>query len=298
MTKNILITGISGMLGMAVYRNFSQYKNYKIFGVTRQFDFVLPNVNMFFGDLSSEQFLNSIDPILFEAIIHCSAEVNVNLCETNKELAYQSNVQATQNLFSILQSKKYIYISTDSVFEGLKGNYTESSEVHPLNYYAETKLLGENTIKETVDNHYILRTNIYGFSIPMKKSLFEWAYSELNEGKPINGFRNMYFNPMYVGQLAKCIESFVSNEIPFGTYNVTTDEKISKYNFLLKIAQEFSFPLNAINEATFNQNDFVAPRALNTTLDNSKLKSVFKDFDFSFDAGFSMLKSDFMELNN
>ena len=207
-------------------------------------------------------------------------------------------MQATQNLFSILQSKKYIYISTDSVFDGQKGNYTESSEVHPLNYYAETKLLGENIIKETVDNLYILRTNIYGFSIPMKKSLFEWAYFELNEGNPINGFSNMYFNPMYVGQLAKCIESFISNEIPFGTYNVTTDEKISKYDFLLKIAKEFGFQLNAINEVTFNQNDFVAPRALNTTLDNSKLKSVFKDFDFSIDTGFLMLKNDFSSFNN
>lgn len=286
------------MLGKAVYRHFNQMEGYKIFGVSRNADFVLPNVEMLYGNLASEEFLKSINPIVFEAIIHCSAEVNVNLCETNKELAFESNVMATKNLFSILNSKKYIYISTDAVFDGQQGNYKETSQVKTLNYYAKTKLLGENEVKETVANHYILRTNIYGFSNPMKKSLFEWAYSELRQHKSINGFSNMYFNPMYVGQLAKCIECFVSDEIPFGTYNVATDEKISKYDFLLKIANTFEFPLNAISEVTFNQADFVAPRALNTTLDNSKVKSVFSDFDFSIDTGFAMLKNDFSAYNN
>lgn len=293
MTKNILITGISGMLGKAVYRHYNKIEGYKICGVSRNGDFVLPNVEMLYGNLASEEFLKSISPISFEAIIHCSAEVNVNLCETDKYLAFESNVKATKNLFSILKSKKYIYISTDAVFDGQQGSYSETSQVKTLNYYAETKLLGENEVKEMVENHYILRTNIYGFSNPMKKSLFEWAYSELGQHKGINGFSNMYFNPMYVGQLAKCIAGFVSNKIPFGTYNVAADEKISKYEFLLKIATAFEFPRNAISEVTFNQNDFAPPRALNTTLDNSKIKSVFSDFDFSIDTGFSMLKNDF-----
>jgi dTDP-4-dehydrorhamnose reductase len=291
--KSVLITGISGMLGMAVYRHFKQLNSYKIFGISRNKNFRLEGAEILIGDLTSKDFLNSIQSQKFNSIIHCSAEVNVNLCEIDKELAYKANVSATELLFSLLDSDNYIYISTDAVFDGKVGNYTEDSLVNPLSYYAETKLLGEEAVKNNAINHYILRTNIYGFNIPMKKSLFEWGYTELKDGKTINGFSNMYFNPMYVGQLAEIIEKIVASDIEFGIYNVATNKKISKHDFLLKITKEFDFSKQDVNRIEFNQNDFVAPRALNTTLDNSKVRMAFKDFDFSIDSGFSMLRNDF-----
>lgn len=281
------------MLGMAVYSHFKQLKSYKIFGISRNTDFKLEGAEILIGDLTSKEFLNSIRSFKFNSIIHCSAEVNVNLCEIDKELAYKSNVSATKLLFSLLDSDKYIYISTDSVFDGKGGNYVEDSLVNPLSYYAETKFLGEEAVKNNTINHYILRTNIYGFNIPMKKSLFEWGYSELRKSKDINGFSNMYFNPLYVGQLAMLLEKLISSNIDFGIYNVTSDEGISKYNFLLKIAENFDYSPDLIKAVEFNQSEIVAPRALNTTLNNSKIKSVFENFDFSLEKGFSMLKKDF-----
>lgn len=297
MTKNILISGITGMLGKAVYRYFSQFDQYKLYGISRQSDYIIPGVTMFYGDLSSEEFVSSFSCVLFDSIVHCSAEVNVNLCEIDRDHAFKSNVTATKNLFSILKANKKIYISTDSIFDGDVGNYFESSSLHPLNYYAKTKLLGEDIVKDVSRNHYILRTNIYGFNFPMKKSLFEWAFLELKDGKSINGFNNMYFNPMYVGQLAMIIEKIVSSTIEFGIYNVASSDRISKFDFLTKIVEKFDFPLNSVNSVKFNQNDFIAKRALDTTLNNSKIVSVFKEFDFSIDAGISMLVDDYKNLN-
>ena len=281
------------MLGTAVYNYFFQKKGSKIFGVSRQQNYSLPEVEMLYGDLASNEFINTLKGISFDYIIHCSAEVNVNLCETDRERAYKSNVEATKNLFSKVNTKKYLYISTDSVFDGQTGNYTEESITNPLNYYAKTKLLGEAAVKEYAKNYYILRTNIFGFNNPMKKSLFEWAYSELKEEKTINGFKNMYFNPMYVGQLTLFMDKLLASNADFGTYNVGIDEKISKYDFLLKIAQSFNFSQDLVNEIEFNQNEFAASRALNTTLDNAKAKLLLKDFDFSLKKGFSMLQNDF-----
>jgi dTDP-4-dehydrorhamnose reductase len=290
--KSVLITGISGMLGMAVYRHFKQLNSYKIYGVSRNKNFRLEGAEILIGDLTSEVFLNSIQSLKFNSIIHCSAEVNVNLCEIDKVLAYKANVCATELLFSHLDSDNYIYISTDAVFDGEMGNYKEDSLVNPLSYYAETKLLGEGVVINNAKNHYILRTNIYGFNVPMKKSLFEWGYTELKDGKTINGFSNMYFNPMYVGQLAEIIEKIVAFDIDYGIYNVAINEQISKYDFLLKIKKEFNFSKQEVNCIEFNQNDFVAPRALNTTLDNSKIRIALNNFDFSIDSGFSMLRND------
>lgn len=295
MNKKLLITGITGMLGKAIYRYFVQNEENKIYGVSRQLDYLLPNVEMIYGDLASDECIDSFKDISFECIIHCSAEVNVNLCETDKEHAYKSNVKATKNLFSTVYAKKYLYISTDAVFDGKLGNYSEDAKVNPLNYYATTKLLGEIVVKESVNNYYILRTNIFGFNNPIKKSLFDWAYTELKEGRIINGFNNMYFNPMYVGQLAQFIDALLASNASFGTYNVGIDDKISKYDFLMQIAQNFNFSKNMVNEKEFNQNDLVAPRALNTTLSNSKTKLVLTDFDFSLNKGFSMLQNDFIK---
>jgi dTDP-4-dehydrorhamnose reductase len=292
MKKKVLITGISGMLGKAVYECLSKLDDVVLYGVSRQVNYCIPDVKMFYGDLSSSSFVKNMDDISFESVIHCSAEVNVNLCETDRVLAFNSNVKATINIFSLLKSEKFIYISTDSVFDGELGNYIETSEISPLNYYAKTKVLGENEVRKLVDNYYILRTNIYGFNTPMKTSLFEWGYTELNNKKSINGFSNMFFNPMYVGQLATLIERIVTDEIGFGTYNVGAADKISKYDFLSKIASDFNFTSNAVVPVEFDQKEFVAKRALNTTLDISKIQSVFKDFDFSINKGFSMLKKD------
>lgn len=292
MVKNILITGITGMLGQAVYRHFSKLNGYKIFGITRQINYFLPGVDLFYGDISSDFFIKSISDIPFYSVIHCSAEVDVNSCEVNRELAFASNVQATKNLSSFLRIEKFIFISTDSIFDGQIGAYKEDSFSNPLNYYAKTKVLAEDSIKESINNYYILRTNIYGFKRPLKKSLFEWAYKELENGNTIDGYTNMYFNPMYVGQLAYFIDVLLNADIKFGTYNVSSNEVLSKYDFLLKIANLFDFDNSLINPKEFQNNNLVAPRALNTTLDNFKIRSAIRNFDFSLDTGFKMLKND------
>ena len=140
---NILITGISGMLGQAIYRTLIKCNNYNLFGVSRQSNYELEGVKMFYGDIISKAFVCSFNEILFDSIIHCSAEVDVNYCEKNREWAYQANVECTKNIFNLLKAKKYFYISTDSIFDGELEDYVENSIVKPVNYYSETtKVIG------------------------------------------------------------------------------------------------------------------------------------------------------------
>ena len=292
MKKKILITGISGMLGSAVLRTFQKSNEFDIYGVSRKPSFNINNVEMLYGDLSDFEFISSISvENKFDIIIHCSAEVNVNLCETDHDHAYNSNVVATENIIS-LASKLIIYISTDAVFDGQSGNYNEKDHVNPLNYYAQTKLLGENAIKKSPNDYLILRTNIYGFNQPMKSSLFEWAYRELIDSKKINGFSNMYFNPLYVGQIAQLILEWINLDIKKGIYNIGTNDFVSKHEFLQNIINTFEFNDNQLNNVVFDASQFVAPRALNTTLDITKTKIIFPSFDFSLNSGMLQLKRD------
>jgi dTDP-4-dehydrorhamnose reductase len=286
MKKKILITGITGMLGNSLYNFFYKFNEYEIYGISRNESATLPKVN--FVNLKEIKENN----INFDVLIHCAAEVNVNLCENDKLLAHESNVELTNSIFSNINSKKYFYISTDSVFDGIKGNYTELTLTSPINYYAETKFLGEEIVKRTTTNYYIIRTNIYGFCIPMKNSLFEWGIKELQKGNSINGYVNMFFNPMYVGQLSLLIYKMIAENIEYGIYNTAIDQFISKYEFLKKISNEFGFNSNLVTPIEYLQDNFIIYRPLNTTLDNSKIKLLLPEFDFSLDFGFKLLKSD------
>jgi len=291
MKKKILITGITGMLGTSLYKFFKNLNQYELYGISRNSCVTLPDV-IFIKLIEIENVKFN-----FDVVIHCAAEVNVNLCENEKSLAYESNVELTQTVFSRINSNKYFYISTDSVFDGKDYNYTEKALTNPVNFYAETKRLGEEKVKEATNNYYIIRTNIYGFCDPMKNSLFEWGFKELKNNHIINGYVNMYFNPMFVGQLSLLIYNMIFENIEFGIYHVGVDQKISKFEFLEKISDNFDFNSNLILPTEYFQDDFSINRPLNTTLDNSKIKLLLPNFDFSIDLGFEMVKSELINFN-
>jgi dTDP-4-dehydrorhamnose reductase len=84
----------------------------------------------------------------YDILIHCAAVTDVAGAETDHDLCYQVNVRGTENLIQSFKGKKFVYISTDYVFDGSKGNYTEHDTPNPVNYYALTKLLGEVAVRQ------------------------------------------------------------------------------------------------------------------------------------------------------
>lgn len=112
-------------------------------------------------DITDFKILNNfIKKNRLDIIIHAAALVGAKECEENKELAYKTNVEGTYNITKICQKEKIklVYISTDTVFDGEKGNYKEEDIPNPINYYSLTKLLGECFVK-MLDNYLIIRTS-------------------------------------------------------------------------------------------------------------------------------------------
>ena len=136
----------------------------------------------------------------------------MNACEVNREYVYNLHVSSTSQLANFDSVEKFIYISTDSLFDGQKGDYTESDLVNPLNYYAITKSKGEEVVLKSDKQYAVVRTNIIGFHKPLRNSLFEWAYKSLNEKAQIKGFTNVYFNPLCCLVLAQGISELLHRE--------------------------------------------------------------------------------------
>src|SRR6056297_800637 len=171
----VLITGINGMLGSAIFKALSKDEEVEIYGVGRRVQ-THKNLNHYFrGDLTNSNFIEKISSgINFDWIIHCAAIVDLKYCEDNPHIARSTHVTSTELLSRNNPKSKFIYISTDSIFDGRKGNYSEKDEPSPLNIYAKTKLQGERVIRESHLSYYILRLNIIGQNSSRGNSLFEW----------------------------------------------------------------------------------------------------------------------------
>jgi dTDP-4-dehydrorhamnose reductase len=265
----ILVTGSTGMLGSHVFKFASDLADYEIHAIGRS---NLQNLKNFIAcDLTNlSQFESTIDRLRPDFVIHCAANVNVNGCETDRSRTYDLHVGTSSILASSQFVRQVIFVSTDSVFNGKKGDYKPGDEKNPLNYYAISKSLAEDQFINSNGNSIILRTNIFGFNTPLKSSLFEWAYRALKNQEVISGFTNVFFNPLYVKSLAKFIvDSILAKPINPGIYHFGSADFISKFDFINLVASVFNFDPSLIKPTVANHEIGGVTRALNTTLNTA-----------------------------
>ena len=272
------------MLGSAIVSKLLLQNTFEVF--------VISNSNFISNEKVSLITIQDLEKFTFDVFFHCAAEVNVNLCERNFEHALKANSDYTSLLFNKVFAKKYFYISTDSIYEGIYGNYTEIDSPKPLNNYSKSKLNGEIQVQLATNKYYIVRTNIFGKYSKSKSSLFEWAESEFKQGNHVNGFTNVFFNPLYVGHLTEVLFEILHKNLEFGVYNVGCSEYISKYDFLVKVADFFGISQNFVVPTNFNFPNDVAPRPLNTTLNCKKLIRSINGINLSIERSFSLLNED------
>ena len=287
----ILITGVNGMLGRRIAKTFIVLENYEVYGIGRSATKLTGLKAYYKGDICELDFLKFISSQqAYDYIIHCAAIVNLKLCEEQAALAWKTHVIASEQLAELNPDAIFFYISTDSVFDGKVGQYTETSIANSLNQYANTKYEGEKVVAKNHPSNYILRLNIYGFKQPLGTSLFEWGYTSLKKNQSISGYNNVIFNPLYVGQVANILLHFMEKKPSYGLYHLGAQTSLSKYAFLVKIADFFGFDVDLIKASKVDFSKSQVNRPLNTTLAITKLKELVKPEDISLDAGLNLLK--------
>lgn len=279
------------MLGRSIVKQLaSQASDFTVSGVSRSLKIQHPGLVQYNVDLSNLLAVgNLLETVKPDIIIHTAALTNLNYCETNKEEAHQVHVMLTQKLAQYKQAK-LIYISTDSVFDGVNGNYDEHAITYPLNYYALSKLQGESAVLYSNPEALVLRTNIYGFKTPAGHSLGEWAIKSLLEKKTITGYSDIYFNPMYVGQVAGLLPRLMNQH---GILNLGCSENLSKFAFLRALAEVFEMNPEQVSE-TISPQDTSLRRPKNTTLNIEKLAKLINERPGIY-KGLEMFKSEFLQ---
>jgi UDP-4-amino-4,6-dideoxy-N-acetyl-beta-L-altrosamine transaminase/dTDP-4-dehydrorhamnose reductase len=271
--KRMLITGISGLLGNNLGLYFQD--KYDVLGLYHSNRIELENIRTAPADICSPngELGRAVGEFRPDVVIHCASLTNIDFCESNRELTSRINIEGTRAVVESLRNLdcKLVYISTDTVYDGVKGNYMESDPVNPPNFYGLSKYEGElETLKKA--DALVIRTNIFGWNVINKYSIAEWIIAELASGREIKGFRDVIFSSIYNFDLARVLDQAIGKNL-CGIYNLASSTSISKFDFAIDLAERFGLDRSLIKPVSVDDFPFTARRAKNLSLNTEKISA-------------------------
>ncbi len=250
--KKIVILGSTGMLGHKVFEHFSNLDGYEVFGSYRTKS-VAPTENSFFFDAESPDW--SAIPEC-DYILNCIGVIKPFM-KNNTIGAIKINSLFPRELSEWCEKNitRLIHITTDCVFSGNDGSYTEESLHDCLDDYGKSKSLGEPT------NCMTIRTSIIGEEKHKNASLIAWVKSQ--KGETVRGFTNHLWNGITTLEYAKVCQQVIDKEIfEIGLHHVFSPKPVNKLNLVRFISDRFSLDLNV--------QPFETPNVCDRTLSSSK----------------------------
>ena len=281
-----LVTGSAGLIGQQVTLDITK-QNHEVYSCYHQ-DKPIHGIPVSLDLGNSAKIIENIQKIKPEAIIHLAAITNVDLCETQREMAYKINSKSTEILAK--EAAKidsfFVYISTDYVFDGTKPLKKEDDTPHPLGYYGKTKLSGELSLNNLASSWAIVRTST-PFGIHSKKKSFPiWVKENLASKNQIKVLTDQYTSPTYVPNLSKMVIEIATKKIN-GIIHLAGATRISRYDFAVMIAEKLGLDKSLLLEAKTQEMNWKAKRPQDSSLDvtlasellNEKPQSIEKSLD-------------------
>ena len=237
----ILVLGVSGMVGNALFKVLSKNNDYDVFGSTRN-----NLIKSLFPSQLNDKIINSIDvenvDILGSLLAKVKPNIVINCIGVIKQLEQANNPLYVVPVNILLPHRlshmcdlinaRLIHLSSDCVFSGKKGNYIETDETDPKDLYGRSKLLGEVLYPNTIT----LRTSIFGHELNTSHGLIDWF---LSQKKTIKGYTNMIFSGLPNYELAKIIGDFIIPKKKLhGLYHVGA-KPISKFELLELVRNKY-----------------------------------------------------------
>ena len=260
--KKIIVTGSNGLLGQKVTDLSIQDPEIELIATS-----VGPNRHNLKDGYTYEELdvldLDRLNELVEryrpDSIIHTAAMTNVDACEAERAKCYALNVQSVKNLIDVCQIRdiQLIHLSTDFIFDGENGPYTEEAEPNPLSYYGETKLESELILKKSSCRWAILRTIIvYGIVNDMSRSnIVLWAKGALEKGESIHVVNDQWRMPTLAEDLATCCLLAVKKNAS-GVFNASGKDLMSILEIVERVADHYGLNkslIKAISAESLNQ---------------------------------------------
>ncbi len=260
----LLITGANGLLGQHLVKLLMDTTTHEIIatgrGASRLPFSSSPTFNYYPLDIRDGMAVAAFVAFhLPDIIIHTAAITQVDECETNPIACWDTNVTATRFLINAAEDihARFIYVSTDFVFDGFDGPYTELAIPSPINYYGSSKLAAEKSVMESSLHWCIVRTVlVYGnILVGNRSNIVSWVKENLTAGKKIKVVSDQWRTPTYVEDLAKGILLVIEKDVT-GIYNISGPEMLTPYDMALQTAAYLGLDksfIEKVDASIFNQ---------------------------------------------
>ena len=244
-----LITGVTGLLGSNAALALAG--NHEVIGAARSRPHAaaIEFVPVDLASASSRSGL--VGRANADVVLHTAAVSSIEAAEADPELAHELNVVAAADLArqALDHGARFVHISTDAVFDGVRGHYTESDPVSPMNAYGRTKAESEEAVLDAAPDSLVARVNFYGWSPTGSRSLAEFFYNALRVGRPVFGFRDVSVSTLQVSALVHSLVGLVGVGAA-GVTHVVSSEPIDKFTFGRRLANRLELDAELISPAS------------------------------------------------
>jgi dTDP-4-dehydrorhamnose reductase len=264
MKSRVLVTGANGQLGKTIRGLSSDFTN--------SIDFVFVDKSEL-DITNSESLIFFLKASHFDYCINCAAYTNVDLAETETEKAINVNANAVKNLAIHCKEQDIIliHVSTDYVFDGKKKSpYIESDATNPINFYGESKLLGEEYIRGYLDRYFIIRTSwLYS---RFNKNFVKTVFNKLKNNEKLAIITSQKGTPTSCNDLSYFMLFLISNAIKnFGTYHFSAQGETTWYGLTMQISKHLNKNSNVTPLKNYPSK---AQRPLYSVLNNNKAEEL------------------------
>jgi dTDP-4-dehydrorhamnose reductase len=254
--KKILVTGSNGLLGQKITERVLQTGDVELIATSKGINRYPVKEGYTYEemDITDEaQVRHVIKSSRPDVIINTAAMTNVDACEKDKALCWSLNVEAVKYLTRICEEEDIhlIQLSTDFIFDGESGPYTEEAEPNPLSYYGRSKLEAEKLVQASSCPWAILRTIIvYGIVDDMSRTnIVLWAKSALEKGEPLNVVNDQWRMPTLAEDLAECC-LLAAKKGATGVYNASGKDMMSIIELVQQVGDYWGLNKSLIRQVS------------------------------------------------
>lgn len=270
MKDTVFITGGSGLLALnwavAIRDQYSV-----VLGLYDR-DVSLMGVKTRYTSFESvDELLRVFEKLQPKIVIHTAGLTNVEACEANPDLARHINSDLSFNIAQTCAklNLQLVHISTDHLFSGSVSLVNEEYPTNPKNVYGRTKAEAESRVLEAHPSALVIRTNFYGWGPSYRQSFSDTIIQSLRTGSEISLFKDVYYTPILAETLAREVHELINIRAK-GIFNVVGNERMSKYEFGLRIVKQFQLNVKLIKPVLLGDKPELVQRPHDLSLSNRK----------------------------
>lgn len=287
--KKLLVIGATGTLGSRLLELGKD--RFEMFGTYNQHQAIVPNVSKL-DACNKQQVSELVERVKPDCVIDTHSLTNLDYCEAHQEETWKVNLVGSTNIANACKKIgcKYMFISTDNVFDGSKGSYTETDSVNPLNYYAKTKVAVEEALATMQIDYIVARTSVlYSTGGQGRVGFVPWLVEKLKSREQVRIVTDQKNNPTFVDNLSEILFRLYEKDAK-GIFHTTGGECISRYDFAIEIAQLFGLDGKLIVPILSEELNQTALRPKTLNMVTEKVKRVTGVTPISTSEGLRILK--------